>query len=187
MYLTHSINADISFVVRARGAIFYFAGHGKEEIKVFCNAVQLTDVFICTEKKSSCLLSKANLWSGQFKGYSYWTANAITLPTGTLKHFLLEMEWKGQKFAIKTSKVTRIGTHFLFYFLFCSVIIEENFQPILIKTSYGEGDLARCAIKQFRICSFLHPPLFINSLKEPRTTAKHAALPRCTLSLPFSV
>lgn len=49
MYLTHSINADISFVVRAGCSIFDFAGHGEKEVKVFCNAVQLTDVFICTQ------------------------------------------------------------------------------------------------------------------------------------------
>ncbi len=49
MYLTHSINADISFVVRAGGAVFDLAGHGEEEVKVFCDAVQLTDVLICTQ------------------------------------------------------------------------------------------------------------------------------------------
>lgn len=49
MYLTQSINADISLVIRAGGAIFDLAGHGEEEVKVLCNAVQLTDVFICTE------------------------------------------------------------------------------------------------------------------------------------------
>lgn len=51
IYLTHSINADIFFVVRAGSAIFNFAGHSKEEVIVFCNAVQLADVFICTEKR----------------------------------------------------------------------------------------------------------------------------------------
>lgn len=50
-YLTHSIDANILFVVRAGGAVFDFAGHGEEEVKVFCNAVQLTDVFICTWNK----------------------------------------------------------------------------------------------------------------------------------------
>lgn len=50
MYLTHSINADISFVVGAGSAVFDFAGHGEEEVKVFCDAVQLTDVFICTQR-----------------------------------------------------------------------------------------------------------------------------------------
>lgn len=61
MYLTHSINADISFVVGAGGAIFDLAGHGEEEVKVFCNAVQLTDVFICTQSiqmQSVTLLQK---------------------------------------------------------------------------------------------------------------------------------
>lgn len=51
IYLTHSINADIFFVVRAGSAIFNFAGHSKEEVIVFCNAVQLADVFICTEER----------------------------------------------------------------------------------------------------------------------------------------
>lgn len=36
-------------MIRAGGAVFDFAGHGEEEVKVFCNAVQLTDVFICTQ------------------------------------------------------------------------------------------------------------------------------------------
>lgn len=36
-------------MVRAGGAVFDLAGHGKEEVKVFCNAVQFTDVFICTQ------------------------------------------------------------------------------------------------------------------------------------------
>lgn len=38
-YLAHSINADISLVIRARGAISNLAGHGEEEVKVLCNAV----------------------------------------------------------------------------------------------------------------------------------------------------
>lgn len=49
MYLTHSINADISFVLRAGGAVFDLAGHGEEEVVVFGDAVQLADVLICTE------------------------------------------------------------------------------------------------------------------------------------------
>lgn len=49
MYLTHSINADIPFVLRAGGAIFDLAGHGEEEVVVFCDAVQLADVLICSE------------------------------------------------------------------------------------------------------------------------------------------
>lgn len=59
MYLTHSINADISFVLRAGGAVFDLAGHGEEEVVVFCDAVQLADVLICTEtnKHTETLIS----------------------------------------------------------------------------------------------------------------------------------
>lgn len=71
MYLTHSINADISFVLRAGGAVFDLAGHGEEEVVVFCDAVQLADVLICTEtnkhtetlisiKISNCCIKDAN-------------------------------------------------------------------------------------------------------------------------------
>lgn len=49
LYLTHSINTDISSMIRAGGAVFDLAGHGEEEVKVFSNAVQLADVFICTQ------------------------------------------------------------------------------------------------------------------------------------------
>lgn len=46
LYLTHSINTDVPVVVGAGGAVFDLAGHGEEEVKVFRNAVKLTDVFI---------------------------------------------------------------------------------------------------------------------------------------------
>lgn len=46
LYLTHSVNTHIPSVVGAGGAIFDLAGHGEEEVKVFRNAVKLTDVFI---------------------------------------------------------------------------------------------------------------------------------------------
>lgn len=49
LYLTHSFYADVSHTTGAGRAVFNLAGHGKEEVKVFCNAVQLADVFICTE------------------------------------------------------------------------------------------------------------------------------------------
>lgn len=48
LYLTNSLNADISFMVRAGCAVFDLAGHGEEEVKIFCSAVQLADVFIYT-------------------------------------------------------------------------------------------------------------------------------------------
>lgn len=51
MYLTDAVNADVSAVVRAGSAVFDLAGHSKEEVKVFCDAVQFADVFICTEKE----------------------------------------------------------------------------------------------------------------------------------------
>ncbi len=78
VYLTHSINANISFVVGARGAIFDLAGHGEEEVKVLGNAVQLTDVFICTQKiqiytttmvsvKTVASFNNVNLWGDATK------------------------------------------------------------------------------------------------------------------------
>ena len=51
LYLTHSVNAYVSFVVRAGGAIFHLAGHCEEKVKVFRDAVQLTDVLICADKE----------------------------------------------------------------------------------------------------------------------------------------
>lgn len=53
IYLTDSINADVVLVVGAGGAIFHLARHGEEEVKVFCNAVQLTDVLVCTDNRET--------------------------------------------------------------------------------------------------------------------------------------
>lgn len=78
MYLTHSINADISFVVRARGAVFDLAGHGEEEVKIFCIAVQLTDVFICTHNIRIYALIQVSIKNVIWNRYGYCAATCYT-------------------------------------------------------------------------------------------------------------
>lgn len=46
-YLTHPIDTHIRREIGTPRAVLHLAGHRKEEIKVLCDAVELTDIFIC--------------------------------------------------------------------------------------------------------------------------------------------
>ena len=186
MYLTDSINAHISSVVIAQRAVFHLAGHGKEEVKVFCDAVQLTDVFICTQKKRThtviedstrTVASAADAWLAKFEGLFFlFHIEAMLQTVKWHVQYLLELEWEWQEQTMNTPGGTWCGAN---WFIFCSrsVITDESLQPRLIKTNDSEGDMALGPMRHFRICSFLHHHPFINSLNGPGTTASTPLFP----------
>lgn len=158
-YLTHSVNTDIPFVVGAGGAVFDLAGHGEEEVKVFRNAVQLTDVFIYAHGNASTRASGTVKKEKRRRG-------ALFEPAGLPPH-LNTMLWtltralssvlllcaqpllgRGQERlrAVVEAPVGGGGGFLLryrFIWEFRSVITGKSGQPSLIKINDGEGDLAQ--------------------------------------------
>lgn len=126
MYLTHSINADISFVVRAGGPVFDLAGHGEEEVKVFGNAVQLTDVFICTQnihtytarlgsikKKKATLTDSHKFLCDLIKLKLLWLLCCNLLHIQYV-HILLRLNWRRQELTMNAPGGIHVGLQVYF-------------------------------------------------------------------------
>lgn len=181
MYLTHSINADIFFVVRAGSAIFNFAGHSKEEVIVFCNAVELADVFICTEKRKRGIIKNDGITCKMHKLFFKFYC-LVSLQLQRLLTLQVCTKTETQKTATTNApRGIHMGLQVYFVVQIRSVITGKSLQPSLIKINDDEGDLAQGPRRQFRICSSLDHPPFISSLNRPGTTAKHTAPLHCTL------
>lgn len=49
-YLTDPVDTHVRREIGARRAVLHLARHGEEELKVLCDAVELTDIFICRRR-----------------------------------------------------------------------------------------------------------------------------------------